>query len=80
MVDIKKFKCHTCKTIVEVEKKEDPCPKCGDTYLQEMCELDHNNCTHEIISGIKYCEKCGKPVCPICNCHDVSQISRVKSE
>jgi hypothetical protein len=73
-----KYKCHTCKTIIEIEKDE-PCPKCDEPFkhLQPMCELDHCNCHHEVQDGIKYCEKCGKPCCPICNCHDVAQVSRV---
>jgi anaerobic ribonucleoside-triphosphate reductase len=68
-----KYKCHTCKNIVE----EKPCPICGEVFLQEMCELDNCTCFHEVTAGIKYCEKCGQPVCPICNCHDVLVWSRV---
>jgi hypothetical protein len=70
-----KYKCHTCKTVVN----EKPCPSCRETFLEDMCELDNITCTHEISDTIKYCEKCGRPVCPICNCHDVVQVSRVKS-
>lgn len=42
-----------------------------------MCELDHANCTHEIVAGLEYCPKCGRAMCPICGCHDVAQVSRV---
>ena len=45
-----------------------------------MCPLDHCHCTHEIISGIEYCPLCGKPVCPDCGSHDVTQISRVTGD
>jgi len=72
----KRYKCFTCMKIVIVEPKT-PCPSCGDTHLQEMCELDHCNCHHEIVAGIAHCKKCGQPVCPTCNGHDVSQVSRV---
>jgi len=70
-----KYKCHTCKTVIN----EKPCPNCGETVLEPMCELDHIHCSHDISSGVKYCEKCGQPVCPVegCNSHDVFQLSRV---
>jgi anaerobic ribonucleoside-triphosphate reductase len=68
-----RWKCHTCFTIVE----ESPCPVCGETILQPMCEDDHCHCNHQIIEGVSFCKKCGKPMCPECGSHDVSQVSRV---
>lgn len=70
-----KYKCHTCKTVTN----EKPCPQCGEIILEQMCELDHIHCSHEVSSGIKYCPKCGQPVCPEEGCfsHDVFQLSRV---
>jgi len=68
-----KWNCHTCKTIIE----EEPCPVCGETFLEPRCVADHLcTCIDEISAGLKYCPICGKPVCP-CGCHDVSQVSRV---
>ena len=68
-----KWNCHTCKTIIE----EEPCPVCGETFLELRCEVDHLcTCADEISEGLKYCPLCNKPVCP-CGCHDVSQVSRV---
>jgi hypothetical protein len=68
------YKCHTCLLIVE----EVPCPKCGEEKnIKKMCEDDHCHCTHEVESGVAYCPKCGAAMCPICKCHDVSQVSRV---
>jgi len=69
----RKYKCHTCHLIVD----ESPCPNCKETHLEIMCPLDHCHCSHEILSGIEYCPLCGKPVCPECGSHDVTQISRV---
>ena len=71
--DIQRYKCHTCHTIVNVN----PCPVCGETHLEKMCELDHNHCHHEIIAGIAYCPRCGQAMCPECGSHDVTQVSRV---
>jgi hypothetical protein len=68
-----KYKCYNCSCIVD--KK--PCPVCGDRFVEEMCELDHTHCSHDIVSGIMSCPVCGKPCCPTCQCHDVIQISRV---
>jgi hypothetical protein len=68
-----RYKCHTCKSVVT----ETPCPVCNEVHLEKMCELDHIHCTHDISFTIKYCEKCGQPVCPVCNTHDVIQLSRV---
>ena len=68
-----RFKCPICYTIVP----EVPCPVCGYVYPAQMCELDHVcTCTDDISEGLKYCEKCGEPICP-CGSHDVSQVSRV---
>jgi anaerobic ribonucleoside-triphosphate reductase len=31
----------------------------------------------ETISGTSTCHECGKPMCPVCNRHNVTQLSRV---
>lgn len=77
-VTLNRWKCHTCYTVFNDDQKVDnKCPVCGEIALQKMCIRDHVHCTHEQVSGIKYCDVCGQPVCPICDCHNVFQISRV---
>jgi len=72
-----KYKCHTCHLILEEEHLVNgSCPECSNP-VEEMCIKDHNHCPHDVVSGIAYCEVCGKPCCPICESHSVSQISRV---
>lgn len=78
----KRFKCHTCHVTFredQFESEEKNCPNCGEKFknLEMMCELDHTNCTHEIIEGLAYCPKCKRAMCPICGSHDVAQVSRV---
>ena len=71
-----RFKCHTCKSIVDTDPKK-PCPSCGDNHLEKMCSEDHLcTCAVEISDGARYCETCGQPVCA-CGSHDVVVISRV---
>ena len=54
------------------------CPQCNSAYnLEEMCPNDHTGCGHDVVDTIAYCDICGKPMCPICKCHDVSQHSRI---
>lgn len=75
-----RYKCHTCHNFFKDSQRvgeKKACPVCGEVHLAEMCKLDHNGCTHEIVSGIAYCPECKDPVCPICGTHDVIQISRV---
>ncbi|KAF1078985.1 hypothetical protein MKMG_00128 [Methanogenium sp. MK-MG] len=72
-VEERRYKCHTCHHVVD----EHPCPCCGETELEIMCPLDHCHCSHNITETIEYCPLCGKPVCPECGSHDVSQVSRV---
>jgi len=73
-----RYKCHTCHTIVGVDKDE-PCPVCGEEYknLIKMCPNDNCTCTHDVTMSLAYCPICGEAICPICGCHDVVQISRV---
>jgi DNA-directed RNA polymerase subunit RPC12/RpoP len=73
----RKYKCHTCHQIVELEGEDLVCPACGGKLLEIMCPLDHCHCGHDIVSGIAYCPMCGRPMCPEDGCHDVVQISRV---
>jgi hypothetical protein len=77
--EIQKYKCHTCFTILKESDLADSkkCPICGEIHLEKMCRLDHCDCTHDVMTGIKYCPECGQPICPECGCHDVIQISRV---
>lgn len=72
--EMMKFKCHNCLTIVP----DKPCPICKESErIEPMCENDHTcTCTVDITDGIRYCEKCGKPICP-CGSHDVANVSRV---
>jgi hypothetical protein len=72
------FKCHTCYTIIPDKEVEDGrCPVCGDKYIVAMCPLDHLcTCSLEIQSNVRFCERCGEPICE-CGSHDVVQISRV---
>ena len=74
-----KFKCFSCFVIFpKSEMVDDCCPGCGEAkMIKKMCELDRCGCEHDITGTVKFCEKCGQPVCPVCNCHDVSQVSRV---
>lgn len=72
-----RYKCFSCFLIFEEgHLNAGKCPECG-ANVSEMCELDNCTCTHELTETLAYCQKCGSPVCPICNCHNVSQISRV---
>lgn len=73
-----RYKCHTCHTIVCVNKDE-PCPLCNESFnhLIKMCPNDNCTCTHEITMALAYCPICNEAMCPICGCHDVAQISRV---
>ena len=72
--ETQKYKCHNCLHIVNAS----PCPLCNEKdNIYPMCPEDHCNCGHEITTSLAYCKVCGQPVCPICNCHDVSQVSRV---
>ena len=73
-----RFKCFTCKLVInETDITSDgKCPVC-DNKLEKMCERDHIGCMHDIVSTIAYCHDCGEAMCPVCECHDVVQISRV---
>ena len=77
---VQRYKCMVCKIVlVEDDLIEGKCPMCKITP-EKMCSLDKTTCSHpgEEISGIiTYCEECGKPCCPICNCHDIVILSRI---
>ena len=68
-----KYKCYDCKLVLGTPD----CPVCGAKELEVMCRRDHCNCTHERTEGLAYCPDCGREMCPICESHDVFQISRV---
>lgn len=74
----KQYKCFICKIIIaENDLNEDGnCPIC-DGVVKEMCPNDHCHCPHDIVDGVAYCSECGAPMCPICQSHDVSQVSRI---
>ena len=76
---VNRYKCDLCHIIINEEDLVDGgCPQCGSGLsIRKMCPNDHNDCSHEIVSGVAYCELCGEPVCPTCGSHDVSQVSRV---
>lgn len=63
----------------QFENEAKNCPNCGEAFahLEPMCKLDHTHCTHEISHGLAYCPECKRPMCPVCGCHDVAQVSRV---
>lgn len=39
--------------------------------------IQNKPCCQNIVAGIKNCELCEKPICPICGRHGVNQLSRV---
>lgn len=74
------LKCHSCHHIIYACNLigGTTCPICGGTDgLIPMCHRDHLGCAHDLTSGIAYCPDCGEPMCPVCESHDVYQISRV---
>lgn len=75
-----KYKCHVCHIVIDESDliASIYCPQCKSNLgLKEMCPRDNLTCTHEIVDKLAYCPECGEPMCPICGCHDVSQISRI---
>jgi len=73
----KKYKCHTCYSILNNSDLIDgKCP-CGEQTLQNMCPIDHNGCGDEMSESIEFCPICGEGVCPACGDHNVLQISRI---
>ena len=38
---------------------------------------NHQACCKDLVGGITNCEICGKPMCPDCSNHGVTQLSRV---
>ena len=74
-----RYKCFTCNLIIdELSLVDVNCPNCNiDLALKPMCSRDNITCNHDIVDSLAYCPDCGEPMCPICGCHDVSQISRI---
>ena len=71
-----KYKCHRC--FVSFENETGICPECNQAdQVSEMCPKDHCQCSHDITESLAYCPECGAAMCPVCGCHDVSQISRI---
>jgi len=75
------YKCQKCFTISDTPT----CKTCGNINTNKMCENDNIEayikgksfwCDHKAYE-IKFCPICGEPICPKCECHDVSQVSRV---
>lgn len=80
--EMQRFSCHTCHLHFELDKTEKApkCPICGETHLEKRCIADPVggcHCMLDVNSGVKYCNVCGRPVCPTCGDHDVAQVSRV---
>jgi len=75
-----KYKCHVCHIVIdESDLIASNCPQCKSNLgLKDMCPRDNLTCTHEIVDKLAYCPECGEAMCPICGCHDVSQISRIR--
>jgi hypothetical protein len=74
------YKCLDCFLgyIQEAFISDGKCPICNSKNIAEHCELDRPcRCGKDIHETVKLCEKCGEPVCPVCNCHDVAAISRI---
>ena len=74
------YKCVDCFLgyVEEEYVKEGKCPECGSTNLEKHCELDRPcRCAKGIHETVKFCEKCGEPVCPGCGCHDVEAVTRI---
>lgn len=86
-----RYKCHRCFNFYYEREltgtgENRKCPVCGEPLknLKVMCKLDTDDCHHEVVPGIKYCEVCGEPICPTCFAegkhqisHSVFQLSRV---
>ena len=74
-----KYKCHACHIIIrETDLIDGNCPKCESNLgLKKMCSKDHMDCNHDVVDGLAYCPECGDAMCPVCGCHDVSQVSRI---
>jgi len=73
------WKCTSCFTmsIPDIEVVDALCPVCSVRSLKLQCTEDHTcKCALTIQAGIKYCEKCGKPMCE-CGSHNVQVISRI---
>ena len=73
-----RYKCNLCFVVMSEEQRNEDgnCPLCGEP-VQEMCSMGPVRCDHDIVEGVAFCDKCGAPMCPVCGCHNVSQISRV---
>jgi DNA-directed RNA polymerase subunit RPC12/RpoP len=77
-----KYSCYTCHCHFELDiaDKKPKCPECGEIYIQKRCAADPFrgcHCALTVNAGIKYCDVCGKVVCPTCGDHDVLVLSRV---
>jgi hypothetical protein len=74
------FKCELCKHILQSEDLiEGKCPECH-TEPVSMCSADIGSCKHpgeDQFGVLKFCPICGAACCPICNSHDIEQISRI---
>lgn len=73
-----KFKCDNCFHVIQERDLDEDgnCPVCHEPVI-EMCDIGPIRCEHDVVDGIAFCHKCGGPICPVCECHNVSQISRV---
>ena len=81
MTEIKQ--CFDCRCV----HNKEICPECKSNKNIKLCErqIEHifKKVRNEIpihdtiVSGVKLCDICKKPVCPICDAHDVVGLSRI---
>lgn len=62
---------------VEYNKANNP-----DLSKLEVCPVHqwavtHSKACYTVHQGVKNCQICGKPLCPVCGRHNVTQLSRV---
>ncbi len=75
--------CFDCRCV----HNKEVCPECKSDKNIVLCEKQATHIfktvrkeipTHDhLVSGVKLCEVCKKPICPICDAHDVVALSRI---
>lgn len=73
-----RYACNLCFIVCNDEDLDNDgnCPLCHEP-VKKMCSRGPIRCEHDIVEGIAYCPDCGAAMCPKCECHNVSQVSRV---
>ena len=74
----RRYKCNICFVVMKEELLDEDgnCPLCHKP-VTEMCPVGPVRCDHDMVEGVAFCDVCDAPMCPICGCHNVAQISRV---